>query len=357
VLPDDLRIELVAAEPDVVDPVAITFDPDGRLWVVEMSDYPNGPREDHRTDNVHGSPEADPRVHGLPLSRVRVLSDADGGGRYGDPVTFADRLVFANGLLLWKDGLLVTTDGDVLFLRDTDGDGAADEREVWFTGFKRDNPQLRANHPTLGVDNHIYIASGIRGGEVIAARADWAAGAKPVSLSGRDFRFDPLSGAYESVSGVGQFGLCFDDFGNRFVCSNRHPCNHIVLEDRYLARNPYQAVPQVHAEVSPAAEKSRLYPISRIWTTSNLHANQFTAACGLLIYRGDALPAEYHGNSFTCEPTSNLVHRDVLTPQGATFTSRPGRAEIEFLATKDEWFRPVNLTHGPDGALYVVDMY
>ncbi len=339
-LPDDLRIELVAAEPDVIDPVAMAFDADGRLWIVEMSDYPNGPPED-----------------GPPLSRVRVLSDADGDGRFTDPVTFADKLLFANGLLLWNGGLLVTSEGEVLFLRDTDGDGQADERDTWFTGFKRDNPQLRANHPTLALDNHIYIASGLRGGDVIAARDGWATDAKPVSLSGRDFRFDPLTGAYEAVSGVGQFGLCFDDFGNRFVCSNRNPCSHIVLEDRYLARNPNLGVPRVHEDVSPPGEQSRLYPISRIWTTSNLHANQFTAACGVLIYRGGALPEPYHGNSFTCEPTSNLVHRDVLTPRGATFTSRPGREGVEFLATKDEWFRPVNLTHGPDGALYVADMY
>ncbi len=339
-LPDDLRIELVAAEPDVIDPVAMAFDAQGRLWVVEMSDYPNGPPAD-----------------GPPLSRVRVLSDADGDGRYTNPVTFADKLLFANGLLLWNGGLLVTSEGEVQFLRDTDGDGEADERSVWFTGFKRDNPQLRANHPTLALDNHIYIASGLRGGDVIAARDDWAADAKPVSLSGRDFRFDPLTGAYEAVSGVGQFGLCFDNFGNRFVCSNRNPCSHIVLEDRYLARNPNLGVSRVHEDVSPPGEHSRLYPISRIWTTSNLHANQFTAACGVLIYRGGALPEPYHGNSFTCEPTSNLVHRDVLTPHGATFTSRPGREGVEFLATKDEWFRPVNLTHGPDGALYVADMY
>lgn len=340
VLPDDVQIELVAAEPDVIDPVAMQFGPDGRLWVVEMSDYPNGPPE-----------------NGPPLSRLRVLSDADGDGRYGDPVTFSDKLLFANGLLLWKDGVLVTTDGQVLFLRDTDGDGKADEREVWFEGFKKDNPQLRANHPTLGLDNHISVASGLRGGEVIAARKGWKKNAKPVSLSGRDFRFDPITGAYESISGVGQFGLCFDDFGNRFVCSNRNPCNHIVLEDRYLIRNPHLAVSKVHEDVSPAAENSRLYPISRIWTTSNLHANQFTAACGLLIYRGGCLPSQYHGNSFTCEPTSNLIHRDVLTPNGATFSSRPGREGVEFLATKDEWFRPVNLTHGPDGALYIADMY
>ncbi|MGH7202543.1 MAG: PVC-type heme-binding CxxCH protein, partial [Planctomycetaceae bacterium] len=240
---------------------------------------------------------------------------------------------------------------------DTDGDGTADLRETWFTGFAQENPQLRANHPTFALDNHIYVANGLRGGDVIARRPGWSDGAKPVSISGMDFRFDPLTGAYEAVSGLGQFGLTFDDFGRRFVCSNRNPCRHVVLENRYLKRNPSLAVPEVAHDVSPDGEDSRVFPLVSAWTTSTLHAGQFTAACGVTIYRGDALPAEFRGNSFTCEPTGSLVHRDVLSPLGATFTSRPGRKGTEFLASRDDWFRPVNLANGPDGALYVVDMY
>jgi putative membrane-bound dehydrogenase-like protein len=340
VLHPKLRIELVACEPQVVDPVAIAFDEDGRLWVVEMRDYPNGP------------PKGKP-----PMSRIRLLEDRDGDGFYETARTFADKLPFATGIQPWKGGVIVTLAGEVAYFKDTNGDGRADVRETWFTGFAEKNPQLRANHPTFALDNHVYVANGLRGGTVIARRKEWAKNAKPVSISGMDFRFDPLTGKYEAVSGPGQFGLTFDDFGNRFVCSNRNPCRHVVLEDRYLKRNPYLAVPSVLYDVSPAGAESRVYPISRAWTTSNLHAGQFTAACGVTIYRGDLLPREFRGNSFTCEPTGNLVHRDVLKPQGATFTSRPGRKGIEFLATKDEWFRPVNLANGPDGALYVVDMY
>ncbi len=343
----DCRIELVACEPDVIDPVHIAFDPDGRLWVVEYSDYPNGPGE--------GQPG---------LSRIRVLTDDDGDGRYGDAQVFADKLLFANGLTFWRDGVIVTLEGAVEFMRDTDGDGRADERLELFKGFTPENPQLRANHPTFALDNHIYIANGLRGGDVVAGK-DWhqffdqpsTINPEPVSLSGRDFRFDPLTGAYEAVSGMGQFGMSFDDWGNRFICSNRNPCDHVVLQDWYLKRNPSVAVPRVVENVSPAAENSRIYPISRFWTTSNLHAGQFTAACGICIYRGDALTEEFYGNSFVCDPTGNLVHRDVLEPEGATFTSHYGREGVEFLATKDEWCRPVNLTIGPDGALYVVDMY
>lgn len=344
----DCRVELVAAEPDVIDPIHIAFDCEGRLWVVEYSDYPHGPRE--------GQPG---------LSRIRVLTDADGDGRYDRPVLFADQLLFATGLLPWRDGVIVTTAGSVLFLRDSDGDGRADDAQEWFTGFKQENPQLRANHPTLGLDNHVYIASGLRGGEVGPGK-DWGAAfgrtpeeplPAPVSLSGRDFRFDPLTGAFESVSGPGQFGLAFDDWGRRFVCDNRHPCKQLIFEDVHLRRNPHVTVPQIFEDVLPAGENSRLYPLSRTWTTSNLHANQFTAACGLCLYRGDALPPEMSGNAFVCDPTANLVHRAILEPRGSTFTSRVDRPGVEFLATADEWCRPVNLTIGPEGALYVVDMY
>ena len=242
-------------------------------------------------------------------------------------------------------------------MKDTDGDGKADVEETWFTGFSEQNPQLRANHPTFALDNRVYIANGLRGGEVVARKSDWSRGAKPVSISGRDFCFDPLRGAYSAVSGVGQFGTTFDDFGNRFVCSNRNPCQHVVLSDSDIARTPWAAVASVMQDVSPPGEASHVYSLTRAWTTSTLHAGQFTAACGVTIYRGDLLGDAYYGNSFTCEPTANLIHRDALAAQGATFRSKTADAGADFLASRDEWFRPVNLANGPDGGLYVVDMY
>ncbi|HEX2476691.1 MAG TPA: PVC-type heme-binding CxxCH protein [Lacipirellulaceae bacterium] len=331
-----LKIELVAHEPNVIDPVAIRFDEEGRMWVVEMRDYPTG---------IPGKPVG---------SRISVLQDRDNDGFYESATVFADGLPFATGLQPWKGGVFVTMAGRVAYLKDSDGDGRADVNETWYMGFAEGNTQLRANHPTLALDNHIYIANGLRGGTIVDASRP---NVEPVSISGMDFRFDPLTRKFEAVSGAGQFGLAFDDYGNRFVCSNRNPAIHIVLEDRYLKRNPLVAVDAVAHDVAKAGDESRVFPITRAWTTSHLHAGQFTSACGLAIYRGDALPAEFYGNIFVCEPTGHLVHREIMKPHGVTFASQPAYDGTEFLASRDEWFSPVNLETGPDGALYVVDMY
>lgn len=332
-----LLVELVAHEPLIVDPVALRFDEDGRLWVVEMRDYPHGP------------PAGEPA-----RSRISVLTDKDGDGFFESGSVFVDELLFATGLQPWKGGVFVTMAGQVAYMKDTTGNGKADLIETWYTGFAEENPQLRANHPRLGLDNRIYVANGLRGGEIVAVQQQ---DSQPLSISGMDFRFDPRSQEFEAVSGAGQFGMTFDDFGNRFVCSNRNPVMHIVMENEYLTKNPLVSVPTVRHDVATAGAASRVFPITRSWTTSNLHAGQFTAACGVLVYRGDLLPHDYHGNAFTCDPTGHLVHREVMHPHGVTFTSQPAREGKEFFASRDEWCSPVNLELGPDGALYVVDMY
>jgi putative membrane-bound dehydrogenase-like protein len=370
---EDLSVELAACEPEVIDPVAIKFDEDGRMWVAEMHDYPLGalrPGSGKRTEK-----DAEP------MSRIKILEDADGDGRFEKATLFADKLSFVTGIQPWKGGVIVTLAGKVAYMKDTDGDGKADLDETWFTGFAEQNAQLRANHPTFALDNWVYVANGLRGGKVVNHLAgirsqesgvrEQESGAKSqipnpkseirnpqseIPLSGMDFRFNPLTGEAEAVSGNGQFGLTFDDWGNRFICSNRNPCMHVVIENRYLKRAPNVAIPAVVQDVAAAAENSRIYPLTRAWTTSNLHAGQFTAACGVFIYRGDLLP-QLRGTVFTCDPTGNLIHREIMKEKGPTFESKPAYDGKEFLASRDEWFRPVSLQLGPDGALYIVDMY
>ncbi|MSU76580.1 MAG: c-type cytochrome [Gemmataceae bacterium] len=348
-LDDGLRIELVACEPQIESPVAMQFDPDGRLWVVEMRDYPNGPGKGEK-----------------PAGRIRILEDKDGDGFFETSTIWADNLLFANGLLLWKDGAIVTMAPKITHLRDTKGGGKADTENVLYTGFAEQNPQLRVSHPNLGLDGWIYCANGLRGGKVIhppSPQATKEPAGSPVDLSGMDFRFDPVNPhKYEAITGPGQFGNTFDEWGNRFVCDNRHHLRHVVMENRYIKRNPYLAAPSLLEDVSvlddgPLSSGGKVYPLSKNWTTSSLHEGRFTAACGVFIYHGEALGKLYRGAAFTCEPTGNLVHMEILTPKGATFSAKPHKQGVEFLATTDDWFRPVFLTHGPEGALYIADMY
>ena len=334
--PEGVEVQLVASEPLIRDPVAMKFDHQGVLWVVEMPDYP-----------VPENPES-PRQ-----GTIKRLQDLDGDGFYETGSVFAEGLDFATGLMLWKSGVIVTLAGKVVHLLDSDGDGVADRREILIEGFAEQNTQLRANHPSLGIDGSIYIANGLRGGVVHTPKSP----GNQVSLQGSDLRYDPSSQELESLTGVGQFGLTFDDWGNRFVCSNRNPAIQMVFERRDLARNPLAVISSSTVEVAKSGERSAIYPISKFWTTSNLHEGQFTAACGVLFFRGDQLGVGDESQVLTCDPTGNLVHREVLNAQGMIYEGRPGRPGVEFLASTDTWFRPVNLEHGPDGCLYVVDMY
>jgi hypothetical protein len=274
-----LKVELAASEPQVLDPVAIAFDEKGRMWVVEMGDYPNGPKP--------GQP---------PLSRIRLLEDRDGDGFYETAHDFRDHLLFATGIQPWRGGVIVTLSGRVVWMKDTDGDGKADVEETWFTGFSEQNPQLRANHPTFAPDNRVYIANGLRGGDVIARNPKWSAAARPVSISGRDFSFDPLQGTYAAVSGIGQFGTTFDDFGNRFVCSNRNPCQH----------------------ASPASRR----PTSFIATRSNPTGRHF--ARGRPTPESTFWPAEMNGFGRSILPTAPTVHFTSSTCIGPSSSIRNG---------------------------------
>ncbi len=342
-----LRLELVAAEPMVVSPVALAFDERGRLYVAENRGYPTGPGE--------GNP---------PVGRIALLEDSDGDGRMDRRTEFAEGLTFPNGVLPWKGGCIVTCAPDVLYLKDTDGDGKADERRVLFTGFATNgSTQLRVSHPTLSIDNWIYLTSGLTGGKVTSPSAPDRA---PVVLGRTDFRFRPDGNEWEAADGGAQFGQTFDDFGRRFICYNRVQVQHVVLSSKTLRRNPNLAFSETvqNCPADMVAEPlkghgaaARLFPISRNVTTADSHAGTFTAACAVFVFRGTGLPPSYRGGAFSCDPTGNLVHFDRLEPSGSTFAARRARDGIEFLASTDNWFRPVFLASGPDGALYVCDMY
>jgi len=332
-VPDDVEVQLVASEPQVEDPVALAFDLAGNLYVVENRGYPS-----------------DEALNG----RVALLKDTDGDGYYETRTTFAEGFSFPNGVMPWKGGILLTSAPTIYFLKDTNGDNVADVREDFLTGFTLGgSTQLYVSHPTLGLDNWLYFTNGLSGGEVI----DPANPGTPVKMGSNDLRFNPITRAIEATSGQAQFGQTFDNYGHRFVCTNRKHISQVVIQHADLERNPYAGLHEVEDQIAGLGSETRLYALTEATTTAYSHAGTFTAACGLVIYRGTALPEPYRENGFTCDPTSNIVHRTVLTDNGPAWKGHRGEEGKEFLASTDNWFRPVFLANGPDGALYLCDMY
>ncbi len=344
-VPAGFNVELVAAEPQVLDPVAFDWDDKGRMWVVEMADYPLG---------MDGK--------GKPGGRIRMLSDPDASGRYTKGTLFADGLNFPTGILTWRDGVLVTAAPDILFLRDTDGDGKADVREVLYTGFFEGNQQLRVNGLRWGMDGWVYCAAGAHNANhgsqtKITCKRTGAV----VQLGSRDFRIRPDTGALDPQSGPSQFGRCRDDWGNWFGVQNSWPLWHYVLQDHYIRRNPHVAPPDPIVQlVGPRNPK--------VWPASTLEkrfhsfdqSGHFTSACGIEIYRDRLLFNDADKtHAFTCEPFHNLVQHHILEDDGVTFKASrdPAEKERDFFASEDRWCRPVMARTGPDGALYIADMY
>ena len=326
-------VELVAAEPLVFDPVAICWASDGRLFVAEMSDYPNG----------DGG------------GRIVTLTDTDGDGTIDTRTIFAAGLPFPNGLMAWNGGLLVTAAPDIVHLADRDGDGAAETREVILTGFNAGNQQLRVNGLCSGPDGWVYAANGRSGGSITSPKRP---GAPAVSIDRHDLRFRPDTGEVEAVAGFSQFGLAFDAQGNRFSNWNTAPIRHVVFPLDVANRHPLAGPPSDMEVLEDPVQQNRLFPISGTPTTFNREpTDAFNASCGLSIDSGALLAPG--GCAYVCEPLLNIVHRRELVPRGVSFEARrpAGEEACEFLASRDPWFRPVFTATGPDGALWICDFY
>jgi putative membrane-bound dehydrogenase-like protein len=333
------QIEQMACEPLTMDPVAFAWGADGKLWVVEMADYPLG---------IDGQ--------AAPGGRIRFLEDRDGDGRYDASTLFLDGLRYPNGVMPWRKGILVTCAPEIFYAEDTDGDGRADLRKPLYRGFGEGNPQHRVNGLRWGLDNWVYCANGDSGGGIESL----ITGDK-VNIGGRDFRIRPEEGLIEAQTGQTQFMRERDDWGNWFGNSNANPMYHFALDDHYLRRNPHVAPPDPRVQVSLAPGAAPVFPVSRTLPRFNDQnaANRFTSACSAIIYRDNLFGPAFAGNSFVSEPVHNLVHREVVFADGFTFHSRRADDEghSEFLASSDNFFRPTMNRVGPDGALWVADMY
>jgi putative membrane-bound dehydrogenase-like protein len=360
------RLDLLAAEPKVAGPVAAAYDEDGRLYVVEMTDYPHvDPANDKPFTENLGDP---------PIGRVRLLIDRDDDGVFDESHVFADKLSWPTGVAVWKGGVFVAATPDIWYLRDADGDHRADERRRVFTGFRKFNVQAVMNNLQWGLDHKIYGAGSSNGGHVRRG-APGNADDVTVDLGRSDFRFDPAAAVFEPVSGGARFGNTFDDWGNRFVCDIRNPAQHVVLPARYLGRNPFLPTARALHDAAEFGDTIKLFRISpsepwrelraRRWAqvgkaaprSELVGAGFLTSSSGLTVYRGDAYPQPYQSNLFLGEVANNLIHRMILEPDGPTFRARRADRGVEFIASTDTWFRPVNFVNAPDGTLTVLDMY
>lgn len=337
---EGLVVELAAAEPFVMDPVAIDWDARGRMWVVEQPDYPNG---------MDGKMK--------PGGRVKILTDTDGDGRYDKSALFLEGIPFPTGVTCWRNGVLVCAAPDILYAEDTDGDEKADKVEKLFTGFYTDNYNARVNSLSLGLDNWIHGANGLLGGKIHSEKRK----GQLVDISGRDIRIRPDTGELQLVSGTSQQGRARDDWDNWFGCSNGRWIFQFPLEDRYVKRNPNVPSPAPSVYLPVDENQGEMKPISEALERFNHPEAQghITSACGLGIYRDVLLGPGFTGNAFTGEVAHNLVRRYRLDPKGATFEAHRPEDETgaEFLASADNWTRPVQIRTGRDGALYIVDMY
>lgn len=350
------QVQLVAAEPLLRSPVAMDWDEDGRLYVVEYPEY-----------NQEGEGQSPPR------GCVRRLDDHDGDGVYDKSTLFADDVSRACAVGCWDGGVFVGSPPDLLYLKDTNGDGKADVRRVVFTGFGRDKAgEGMINSFRWGMDQRYRIATSGDGGEI--RRGD-RPGDKLVSVRGYHLLLDPSGETFELTGGGGQHGMTLDDWGRAFVCGNSDPFHLVMYDSRYLARNPYLTAPPAAVNIAPAGKYTKLNRISPVepWRALRTRLRSqgvvpgsdeggspsgfFTGGSGVTVYRGDAFPREFHGNLFVGDVANNVIHRALAVADGRLVAAKDAEAEgHEFLASRDNTFRPVQMASGPDGALWVIDM-
>lgn len=346
------RMELVAAEPLISSPVAIEWDAHGRLYVCEMRGY---------------SEDKD-----LAISRITRLEDTDDDGRFDTSSVFADGLLWPTAIFPFDEGLFVGDAPHLYYFKDTDGDGKADAKTTVLTGFGTSNVQGLMNSMRWGLDNRIHIACSSVGGAIRKPQDDEQ---DAINVRGRDISFDPRTFDFTLTSGAAQHGMCFDDWGRKFVSSNSNHIQQVMYDDHYIARNPLLSPPPSRISIAadgPQAEVYRSSPVEpwRIVRTrlrvggkvpgpiegGGRAAGYFTGATGVTIYRGDAWPERWKGLAIIGDVGSNLIHRKRLEPNGLQLVARRIDEQSEFVTSSDIWFRPAQFANSPDGSLHVIDV-
>nr|WKN36185.1 c-type cytochrome [Tunicatimonas sp. TK19036] len=325
-LEDGFRIELVASEPLIQDPVALDFDAQGRIWVVEMQSY---------------MPDVTGQGEDQPTGRIVILEDHDDDGLMDHTKVFMDSLVLPRTLRLAYGGILY-----------------AEPPNLWFVENNNDSPGKK----TL-IDTAYAVGGNVehQPNGMLRGMDNWYYNAK----SKKRYRLQEGKWISEETEFRGQWGMAMDDEGRLFYNTNSNQLRGDLVPPSTMSRNPDLRYKE--AANRQIVKDQRVYPVrptpgvNRGYKEDVLDEEKrlttFTAACGPVIYRGDNFPEAYHGNAFVCEPSGNLIKRNILSDSGAYITAEQAYSGQEFLASTDERFRPVSLYNGPEGALYMVDMY
>jgi mono/diheme cytochrome c family protein/glucose/arabinose dehydrogenase len=332
VVPPGYRVELVASEPIVIDPIAIDFDADGRLWVLEMPGFMSGPGAANLRD---------------PVNNVVVLEDRDGDGVMDRRTVFADKLVLPRAFKVLDAGVLVGESPNLWLMKDLDGDLRADAKELVSDTYGRAAGSVEHNANSLlwAMDNVMYTSE-------------------------HDWHLRLKSGRFEIVPTLprGQWGASMDDAGRVYRNVNDAPLFVDFVAPHYYARNPNLARTRGLYDPLISREESVIWPVRATRGVNRGYRDQFfrpddssitIQGVGTpVIYRGDRLPKELYGDAFITDSTTNLVHRYKILDDGSgRLRAVDGYEKGEILASWDERFRPVNMLGAPDGTLYVVDMY
>lgn len=313
-VPEGFSVELVASEPDIVNPVAMTIDERGRFWITESFEYPR-------------------REAGPGKDRVKVCEDTDGDGQLDKFTVFAEGLNIPSGIAVGHGGVWVANAPDILFMQDTDGDGKADKTEVVVTGFGRDDTHELPNSLTWGPDGYLYGLNGVFNRSVVKQDG------KTFDFTCALFRIHPLTRKFELFcEGTSNpWGVTFDGEGSAFISA----C--VIDHLWHLTETGYY-----HRQGGP-------YP-PFTWKIESIvkHKHQKAAYCGITWFDSEAYPEQYRDKLYMGNIHGNCVNVDRISRDGSTYF---GEGEPDFLSANDAWFMPVVQKVGPDGCLYVLDWY
>lgn len=325
-LEDGFKIEIVADEPLLSAPVAMLFDEKSRIWVVEMQNY---------------MPDTLGTAEDLPTGKIVILSDKNGDGRMDERKVFLDSLVLPRAFSFYENGLLVAESPNLWFY-EISNDKAINKVLVDSAYAEGGNVEHQPNGLLRTLDNWIYSAK-----------------------SGKRYRKVNGKWLIERTHFRGQWGISQDDYGRLFYNNNSENLQGDYFTPGLGASNENQ---QRLAGFSESIIKNnRVFPIRQTPGVNRAYLEgivdqglkllNFTAACGPVIFNSKLFGDAFYGNAFVAEPAGNLIKRNILSNSGYLVNGKQAYADREFLASTDERFRPVNLTIGPDGALYIVDMY